>query len=255
MKRTQKLHYLLYASAPLIIQRFIDALQPADSFDSEGQCLFETFKWVATPITLKLQEDSLTNDFLLLTNAFLIDALIVYVSAMFVLRGNKSIMFGIILFYVIRGVSVTFGGKWPQPEPYMFNYPGFPSLFVPYDQTNDFYFSGHTGLLTGLLMDSMHHGYFKLSLVNFLGTLYTIFVLLVTGGHFLNDIIMGFVASTVCLRLAIRYKYSLSYWLMKGICCSLESFRRTTELASSINEKLARRYLENIKKWQKLNGN
>ena len=36
------------------------------------------------------------------------------------------------------------------PEGYLWNYPGFPSLVVPYGKTNDFFYSGHAG--GGLVM-------------------------------------------------------------------------------------------------------
>ena len=32
----------------------------------------------------------------------------------------------------------------PFPKYIIWENPGFPSLFVPYDKTRDFYFSGHT---------------------------------------------------------------------------------------------------------------
>ena len=38
------------------------------------------------------------------------------------------------------------------PDGYAWDYPGFPSLTVPYPKTNDFFYSGHVGgaLLAGL---------------------------------------------------------------------------------------------------------
>jgi len=32
-----------------------------------------------------------------------------------------------------------------KPSGYIWHYPGFPSLVVPYAATNDFFFSGHVG--------------------------------------------------------------------------------------------------------------
>jgi hypothetical protein len=32
------------------------------------------------------------------------------------------------------------------PEGYLWDYPGFPSIFIPYGKTNDFFYSGHVGL-------------------------------------------------------------------------------------------------------------
>jgi hypothetical protein len=59
-------------------------------------------------------------------------------------------------FYPFRFLSL-YGGHWPLPDYQTFHYPGIPSVLVPYDQTNDFYFSGHTGLCTVLLFMFILH--------------------------------------------------------------------------------------------------
>ena len=60
------------------------------------------------------------------------------------------------LFYPFRFLSL-YGGHWPLPDYQTFHYPGIPSVLVPYDQTNDFYFSGHTGLCTILMFMFILH--------------------------------------------------------------------------------------------------
>ena len=60
------------------------------------------------------------------------------------------------LFYPFRFLSL-YGGHWPLPDYQTFHYPGIPSILVPYDQTNDFYFSGHTGLCTILMFMFILH--------------------------------------------------------------------------------------------------
>jgi hypothetical protein len=59
-------------------------------------------------------------------------------------------------FYPFRFLSL-YGGHWPLPDYQTFHYPGIPSVLVPYDQTNDFYFSGHTGLCTCMLFMFILH--------------------------------------------------------------------------------------------------
>ena len=59
---------------------------------------------------------------------------------------TNSYRFGIaiVVFYVTRFLfQHIFLLK--VPDNYIFRYPGFPSLFVPYDKTTDFFFSGHVG--------------------------------------------------------------------------------------------------------------
>ena len=60
------------------------------------------------------------------------------------------------LFYPVRFVSINLG-HWPFPDFFTFHDPGFPSIFIPYQPANDFYFSGHTGLCTILMFMFILH--------------------------------------------------------------------------------------------------
>lgn len=60
------------------------------------------------------------------------------------------------LFYGIRGVlqaNFTFkmpvGGYW--------GFPGIPSIMVPYGLASDFYYSGHTGYLVTILIETVNN--------------------------------------------------------------------------------------------------
>ena len=48
------------------------------------------------------------------------------------------------------------------PQGYFWDYPGFPSLVIPYGRTSDFFFSGHTGFLTICCLEWYHLGYRRL---------------------------------------------------------------------------------------------
>ena len=70
-------------------------------------------------------------------------------------KSSMLLIYGV-FFYPFRFISLN-GGHWPLPDYQTFHYPGIPSILVPYDQTNDFYFSGHTGLCTILLFMFILH--------------------------------------------------------------------------------------------------
>ena len=99
------------------------------------------------------------------------------------------------LFYIVRAFVITFGGKFPNLNNYLFNDPGFPSIFISYLKSNDLYFSGHIGLLTMCLFLSIREklspGITLMLGISFLNTLFSLIFL---GAHYTNDIIIGIIA-------------------------------------------------------------
>jgi hypothetical protein len=63
----------------------------------------------------------------------------------FVIYGKTwRLPIALIMFYLLRMiVQKLFLLRYP--EGYLWDYPGFPSLVVPYGKTNDFFYSGHVG--------------------------------------------------------------------------------------------------------------
>ena len=145
------------------------------------------------------------------------------------------------LFYPTRMISMNFG-YWPIPDFQTFRYPGFPSLFVPYEQTNDFFFSGHTGLCTivctYLILTYpnnklwMTYGFFLV--------LFTVYMLIVTRSHYFNDIIYGFLIGLTGTYYGHRYKYFIQYYFIVGYCklLSLIVKNNENENIDNKNEKL-----------------
>ena len=57
------------------------------------------------------------------------------------------------------------------PKESTFRYPGFPSLFVPYLATNDYFFSGHVSLPSVMGYEFYKNGYPKTSIFCFISLL------------------------------------------------------------------------------------
>jgi len=63
-------------------------------------------------------------------------------------KGNSGRIFYVLaLFYGTRALMQQFV-VLPFPDGYYWDYPGFPSLAVPYGRLSDFFYSGHCGFLT-----------------------------------------------------------------------------------------------------------
>ena len=151
-------------------------------------------------------------------DSFLIDMLIIAYIVFYLLNGTVVIIYIAPLFYLTRSISLSMNGHWPKPLPYLFNDPGLPSIFVSYAATNDFYFSGHVGMTTFLFMITFIYNHKALTIVAFLALIYTWFVLMITGGHYTNDMIIGLVAAISACLIGLKYMYELTYRLLKLYC-------------------------------------
>lgn len=125
---------------------------------------------------------------------------------------SNSFIFTLGLFYGMRPLAMGLT-DFPFPDPYLFFDPGLYSILVTYGKTNDFFYSGHSGLTCILTLEGFRYNrkYFKwLALAAFL---YTICILRLIGGHYTNDIIIGVATACFCHFLVFRYKY----WLTEKI--------------------------------------
>lgn len=111
------------------------------------------------PFTRFYYKHSFLNNFTIAFDSFLIDMTMFFFMFRMIVFGKSSVLIVyLFFFYPFRFLSL-YGGHWPLPDYQTFHYPGIPSVLVPYDQTNDFYFSGHTGLCTVLMfMFILHYG-------------------------------------------------------------------------------------------------
>ena len=117
------------------------------------------------------------------------------------------------MFYFLRFlIQKTFLMRFP--EGYLWRYPGFPSLVVPYGATNDFFYSGHVG---GALVMTLEYRVLATELVNhkmmmrgmqifgYLTIICQIFLMIFLRGHYSIDMITGLIFGHYFHMLA-------SYW-------------------------------------------
>ena len=107
------------------------------------------------------------------------------------------------MFYGIK-IPAAHIEKWPNPVPRLMDYPGFPSFVVNYNRTNDEYPSGHIGYILMYIWAFRDIGYTFASRVGIITLVYTLFILLVLGGHFSNDLIIGGITAYYSYRTIKR---------------------------------------------------
>ncbi|CAI2372230.1 unnamed protein product [Moneuplotes crassus] len=128
------------------------------------------------------------------------------------------------MFYFLRFfIQKTFLMRFP--EGYLWRYPGFPSLVVPYGQTNDFFYSGHVG---GALIMTLEYRTLATELSNhkmmmramqifgFLTIISQIFLMIFLRGHYSIDMITGLIVGHYFYIIACLWAPSFD-----SMCCKM----------------------------------
>ena len=80
---------------------------------------------------------------------------------------------------------------FPYPKGNIWQYPGFPSLIIPYGESNDFFWSGHCGFLMIVTLEWYENRRRVMVFITVLINIYIGFVMVVFRIHYTVDIIIG----------------------------------------------------------------
>lgn len=126
-------------------------------------------------------------------------------------------------FYILRFfIQKTFLMRFPQG--YLWRYPGFPSLVVPYGATNDFFYSGHVGgalIMTleyrALAGELLNHRMFMraMQIFGFLTIISQIFLMIFLRGHYSIDMITGLIVGHYLHMVASIWAPSIDFSLCR----------------------------------------
>src|ERR1700761_1565906 len=95
-----------------------------------------------------------------------------------------------------------------RPEGFLWSYPGFPSIVVPYHDTNDFFYSGHVGTCVLMLLEYKSAKFWKMMfLCIFIGLNQWVLMTFVRT-HYIIDLMTGAILAHYCHMMAEW----VSYW-------------------------------------------
>ena len=101
-----------------------------------------------------------------------------------------------------------------KPEGYLWEYPGFPSLFVPYTEKNDFFYSGHLGSCTLVMLEARHMEFRWLQIFAACGIVVELVLMTSLRAHYIIDLVSGMVFA--------HYFFILTRWYVhlvdKALC-------------------------------------
>jgi len=152
------------------------------------------------------QHQSFTNYYIIFCSLFM-DFYTLVLPCLVVFGKDKHpnrVVLGVAIFFILRQFFQTLI-VLPTPKGYLWRYPGFPSLVVPYNPANDFYFSGHIGFLTVAARELFKRRYWKLYLGCLLAIFFNSMMVIITRIHYTIDVIDGVFVAWFAVDLAERF--------------------------------------------------
>jgi hypothetical protein len=142
-----------------------------------------------------LAKNDFLNDFILILGGLLEDITVTMGFVFFALVFKSwHMLFGLGFLYIFRGMIQNIY-VMRIPADTTFKYPGFPSLFVPYMATNDYFFSGHVSLPTIVAYNFYLDNKKSLTIFCLFAAVYEAFMMIVVRGHYSIDLYAGFIFS------------------------------------------------------------
>lgn len=129
----------------------------------EYSCMKDyTFVWTEAPNQWLWDNQDIKNDYIIYAS-FLMDCMILsFCVIQLIYWGSARVFFAYSLFFGLRTlIQNTF--FMSRPRHFMWSFPGLYSITVPYPDINDFWFSGHVGTCTMLVLEFRSMKWYKMS--------------------------------------------------------------------------------------------
>ena len=160
-------------------------------------------------------DDKTARNVILIISSLFIDILMFTGLYRFVRYGTTwRLIIAMSLFYSVRFI-VQHLWYVEYPEGYNWGYPGFFSVFVPYGQTADFFYSGHVGICMMFFLEFYAVGWYIWSYYALFTLVFEAFVLIILRAHYTMDILAGVVFAHYFWILSEKYSYTVDWWLFR----------------------------------------
>ena len=170
-------------------------------------CIYDRTLEIVLPVTRLFRYSPEIKHIFTAIDGVLIDFSIIFTGAVMILKAHTaSAIPSLVFFFGVRSIALNIV-SFPNSDEYIFESPGIPSYFVFYGKVNDLYFSGHTGTILILLLDSFAHKQKLRSIFFSIFLIYTLFILITEHIHYLNDIIIGIITGTFVFLSVYRHRY------------------------------------------------
>ena len=209
---------ILYTKMAVVFLTLVLSFLCTRSFQSSrrsAECIRDSVLEASQFINDKLNTDPILLRLLQVTSSMIVDFAEITVMITYIVKGTHvTFPLQLIFFYVGRGIVqgiFLFG----HPQGVIWTDPGVPSLAVPYGIFSDYYFSGHCGFLTMMILENYKLGNRKLAAGISVFLPYLAFVLVATRVHYSIDIIVGVMFGIYSHVMVYSYLNPIHYVLRK----------------------------------------
>ena len=161
-----------------------------------------------------LQRSPSVANTLLIVSSAVIDAMGVFLLARWIFAGTVRPFLGLVLLLGLRQLMQALC-VLPTPPNMIWHNPGFPSLLVTYGVSNDYFFSGHTGIAVFGAIELAKFRRNWLTVLAVLVVVFEIVTVIALRAHYTMDVFTGLIAAlwvaTVCDAIAPRIDGRLSH--------------------------------------------
>jgi len=185
----------------MILNAALNLAQP----DVVPECLQDLSHELTQPINQYLTENRGFKIGLMIASSLLVDITVIVMAINWIVYGrNMRLVCAIVTFYIFK-ICMQEVFFFDFPSGYIWEYPGFPSLTIPYYRANDFFFSAEIGLCMIAAMDFKDQKMTLMKYFAFLTIIFECFVLIVCRAHFIIDLTTGIIAG--------HYFYWVGTWI------------------------------------------
>lgn len=161
------------------------------SIYQEGFCLIDQgHKWTATINEMCHKSKALLTFFEISSSGLMDLTFLCMLIYWFIWGKTGEILWKLAVFYGVRGL-VQSNFRMRYPEKGIWDYPGIPSIVVPYGLQCDYYFSGHCGFLAINIASHWNWGNKKFAIFIACFLPFVAFVLIMSRIHYTIDIPIG----------------------------------------------------------------
>ena len=101
------------------------------------------------------------------------------------------------------------------PQGYLWGWPGFFSLFVPYGSTPDFFYSGHVGVCMLHVLEFYAIGWYWMSAYALLAMFLQIFLMVALRSHYTMDMFAGIVFAHYFWIMSEKYSFVIDWYIFR----------------------------------------
>jgi len=194
-------------------------MERRERFPMPNFCLKDYVFEMLDPINIEIHENTPLLRFFQITSSGLVDLFLLFFGFIKLVRTPTGYpLYTLGVFYGVRAaIQGTFGMRFPDGG--IWDYPGVPSVTVPYGLTRDFYYSGHCGFLAISSYMMFTEKFYVLALFGALAIPYVGFVLTLTRIHYSIDIPIG-VLCGIYVSIILEKKSSKIDNLFRVLLCA-----------------------------------